>query len=359
MRFGKKIHLLVLGLFFVFSLYLTSSALAAPAVSAVQGTVSKGNQVTVVGSAFGAHASYSQDGKKLNWAWHNFEGASLSGDGFAPAPASGGSIQWQLATTGGRPGSSYWAKRVDTLGGNDNMGGMKKGEGGVSYPGIAFVSFWFKIPRTATSGKFARFAGNGTPANDPDFMVDTGGTDFNIRAGNYSTVQWGSANSFADSTWQRFDLLIDAAGNSEKSWIVGQNGNNPQWTLNWTIAGLDSYFGANIGAGKDSGGTTDSNYYGFDDIFIDFTQARVELCNSSSWSGRSQCEIQIPVTWTSSSIGIQVNQGAFPAGGTAYLYVVDQSGAVNSTGFPITIGQGSGGGGQVTLPVSPVQVQVK
>ena len=87
-----------------------------------------------------------------------------------------------------------------------------------------------------------------------------------------------------------------------------------------------------------------------DDVFIQTgTQARVELCDSSTWSSRKHCEIQYPSAWADGSISIQFNQGAFGAGNAAYLYVVDSSGNVNSSGYKVTISPPSGN----TTPPSP------
>ncbi|GAH76879.1 unnamed protein product, partial [marine sediment metagenome] len=75
----------------------------------------------------------------------------------------------------------------------------------------------------------------------------------------------------------------------------------------------------------------------WDEIYIDTTQSRVEIGNAATWSGCSHREVQIPSSWSSSSVSIDVNTGSF-SNGTAYLYVVDSSGAVNSSGYQITIG---------------------
>ena len=45
----------------------------------------------------------------------------------------------------------------------------------------------------------------------------------------------------------------------------------------------------------------------------------------------------------SSFIAVTVNRGSFGSSDTAYLYVVDSAGAINSSGLQITFG-GSGGG---------------
>ena len=79
-----------------------------------------------------------------------------------------------------------------------------------------------------------------------------------------------------------------------------------------------------------------------DDHFVQFTPARVELCNSSTWVARTHCEIQYPTSWSDTSIDIEVNSGSFTTGETAYLYVVDDNSEVNSLGYEIEIGSSGG-----------------
>ncbi|MCD6288604.1 MAG: hypothetical protein J7M12_05765, partial [Candidatus Hydrogenedentes bacterium] len=57
--------------------------------------------------------------------------------------------------------------------------------------------------------------------------------------------------------------------------------------------------------------------------------------NASTWSACTHREIQIPTAWSNDTITFTVNQGSFPYG-TAYLYVVDSTGAWNENGYPIT-----------------------
>lgn len=91
-----------------------------------------------------------------------------------------------------------------------------------------------------------------------------------------------------------------------------------------------------LGHYYDTGGP-DMNHY-ISDAYIDITQQRVEIGNASSWSSCTHREIQIPSAWSDDSITITGNQGSFAVGNTAYLYVVDANGNVNSQGYGIIIG---------------------
>ncbi len=90
----------------------------------------------------------------------------------------------------------------------------------------------------------------------------------------------------------------------------------------------------------------DGNFYlNIDDIYIDNTLARVEVCDESSWryieEHGAHCEIQIPQTWNDTTVDINVNRGIFQAGESAYLYVVDEDGAVNENGYHFVFGDNS------------------
>jgi hypothetical protein len=104
--------------------------------------------------------------------------------------------------------------------------------------------------------------------------------------------------------------------------------------------GLDTNDGTNI--------TVD-----YDDIYLDNSPARVEICSGSTWASRSHCEIQISSAWSSSSITATVNRGSFGASNSVYLYVVDASNQANSSGYAITIGGNAAPMPPVNLRISP------
>ncbi|MFH1586798.1 MAG: hypothetical protein ABID38_03005 [Candidatus Diapherotrites archaeon] len=81
----------------------------------------------------------------------------------------------------------------------------------------------------------------------------------------------------------------------------------------------------------------------FDEMYIDNTWARIEICNVSAWAERENagaiCELQIPSSWSNGSIQFTANQGALPGNQNAYLYVIDEFGEVNENGHSIAFGE--------------------
>ena len=86
----------------------------------------------------------------------------------------------------------------------------------------------------------------------------------------------------------------------------------------------------------------EATYY-FDDIYINNSWARVEIGDDPDYDSCTHREMQIPTAWSSDSVDITVNQGSFQNGTTAYLFVVDEDGAVNTAGYEVSFSAQSSG----------------
>lgn len=89
---------------------------------------------------------------------------------------------------------------------------------------------------------------------------------------------------------------------------------------------------------SETDGTTDPYEFEilYDDVYVDTTRMRVEICDSDDWLSRTHCEIQYPLSWDNEEIQYRVNQGTFLDGENAYLYVIDSEGSVNDPGYPVS-----------------------
>jgi hypothetical protein len=102
-----------------------------------------------------------------------------------------------------------------------------------------------------------------------------------------------------------------------------------------------------------------------DDVYVDNTLARVELCPGSTWASRGVCSIQIPSAWSDTSITATINTGNFTTGQNAYLYVVDRNGLVSGggDGFGVVIGSAKppveGGEETPTKPEPPTRLRIQ
>lgn len=97
------------------------------------------------------------------------------------------------------------------------------------------------------------------------------------------------------------------------------------------------WFGNYLGHGTDPLCVTaygDARTY-WDNVYVDVTQARVEIGNAATYASSIVREIQVPASWSSSSITVTVNSGAWSSLNGKYLYVTDASGRVNEAGYPL------------------------
>jgi len=78
----------------------------------------------------------------------------------------------------------------------------------------------------------------------------------------------------------------------------------------------------------------------YDDVYIAFTRARVEICENSTWDNtvKKHCEIQPTTTWADGSIGITVNAGSWAGLNDLFIYVVAADDTVNANGYSVGTG---------------------
>lgn len=150
--------------------------------------------------------------------------------------------------------------------------------------------------------------------------------------GNQLTAGFGSVNSWGDwqgvsGQWNRVEIYIDSVAGTIQANTNGNSIHDVDYlqlngrSLNriWVL-GLDPSIPENL----DPNLTID-----FDDIYVDTTPARVEVCTGSSWENRGACEVQIRSNWSDSQISFKANQGALPNNQNLYLYVVNTDSTVS------------------------------
>jgi len=135
--------------------------------------------------------------------------------------------------------------------------------------------------------------------------------------------------------------------NASDNVVCFRDGSSPNWDE------VDPMFEGNYSAT----GTYNNFKRWWSQIYIDNTWQRVYLGARSTWATNTQWtrELLIPTAWAADGTSITarvVNPGTFANGSTAYIYVVDSTGAVNATGKDVTIGgSGSPPTGTITLSV--------
>lgn len=342
----------------VFSVFLSwvffsLNSNAAPVVSSIDGAATKGKIIIVYGTGFGTRGNFNEGG--YAWSGHSpivgkfkdFEDGSKTSGGWYDAFPAQNSI-----TNGGRtPGGKYLTERYVSDERSQVQFSMSK------TTGQFYVTFWFMMPPNTQSGKIWRIYGSGSSAN---IYLSAGCESYLLRGYSECTgpgcspaTEWGTGSGFTANTWQRVEIWMNQTTNTFTTHIDGaQQWTKSNWVGNPFVGnGHTMDFGNMIDGPERGCGTAGS--YNYDDIYVDYTRARVELCSGSAWGSRGKCEIQIPTAWSSSgtSVSVAVNPGSFNANQQAYLYIVDSTGAANANGYPVTIG------GTSTGPDAPLAPQ--
>lgn len=363
---------------------------AAPTVGGISGVVQHDGTITITGSSFGIKATAAPV------AWDNLE------DGTCNTTATVGS--WSsvhdlsISTANQRHARSKYNAGI-----NFNKEAWGNFTGGSDAP-TWFVQYWFyldndfnfssSIDNNLGNIKIFRMWSTGSGTNNLRVQLLNGYTSdlvvevADVGHGGYS-VGWTPVNS----SGKTIDQTLGHSAPSEilpgdLGWRNYDNGDIPKGTwhlfqFEYKESSIDNYDGvfrwwfdgklivnvndvrtrttaqpssmrpSVVGWYNSHGTGADGNdHFYLDDAYIDTSWARVEIGNASTYNACTLREIQIPASWSNGSVSVKVNQGAFSNGTSAYLYVVDPNGSVNSNGYPITIGSG-GSVSDITPPAKP------
>lgn len=165
----------------------------------------------------------------------------------------------------------------------------------------------------AYDGKFFRIWGG-----SDSLYVSTGGSSgTSFRGGNNAADDvFGSPNGFSGANWHHPEIYHKmGSGSTFKTYLNCL----AQWTKPWN-------------AGNLSGHTTDldnllevGNSIFFADYFIDFSPFVFYVTNNATFSSSTMREPQIPITWTSTSVALAINQGEHASLSGKHLHLYDYS----------------------------------
>lgn len=306
---------------------------SAPNISSISSSaISQNANITIQGVGFGTHANYGGGQPFLNAAWTDFESGSLNGGNFF-IETEYQPTNWRLVSSGERTGSSFHAKQELV---SQRLGALSYNQ--TLQANEFYNTFWFKTTSLSIAGKFWRIYGNDPGKN---IYISTGGTDTMIRGYSECTAcspapatQWGSPNSFVINQWHRVEIIMKRSPDEFRVYLDGVE----QWHRVSSL-GDNQYVYPNyngVGHTMDVGNMMENaGSWNFDDVYIDYTRARVELGNASTWASCTIREIQIPTAWSDNSITVKVNKGSFTSG-TVYLFVIDSMGNVSNS-YPVII----------------------
>src|SRR5215469_6321749 len=168
---------------------------------------------------------------------------------------------------------------------------------------------------------------------------------------NGKNAWWSKAANPMGGKWAKVEVAIKVTNQTDGYVKVWEDG---RLVVNYA-GPTDKYAGnrRTIGIGGYARDETPQNWRYFADAYVDTTLSRVVLANNPVLSQATVIENQIPSKWSDASITATVNLGRFAQGQSAYLFVVDSTGAPNATGLAVKAGASSG------LPNPPGGVSVK
>ncbi|MFT5728825.1 MAG: hypothetical protein ACI8PB_002985 [Desulforhopalus sp.] len=334
---------------------------ATPSKPLINGTVTHEGVVTVTGSGFGVKTPVAP----LLWDSVDGKYANIANGGIVPVGSGNvwneatGNVPVHFKTT--NPRGKFTAKYTNT-GSTDSA--KKAGLGGKNFPGseALYVSWWMWLDKTActpsSSNKYTRFTDDGGWSSNVQTVIwePNSVIIFGVGATNY--INWPQTCGKIGA-WQRMEQTVDNTSSPISPSVYLAQDNSPigsqpiiapvNLLKDITGIGMLGFDGSNTPAAEQP--TVD-----WGEIYVDNTRARVEICNASTKTASTHCEIQIPQTiWVDNQIQIKINQGSFPDLSSAYIYVVDADGNA-SPGTKINFGtdlSNSPGGSDNLIPLSP------
>lgn len=355
MNLSNKLSFIVC--FFIF--VIPSLAFSAPTINSVSGTFNQSGSITVTGSGFD---SKSTAGPMLFGDFENgTSGQSVTSSG--PTIRQGGLSGYSSWQTSGAntisintsspvsssskharvsfPNSSAWYSFV-SVPYNFSTAGQK-----------LYVSFDFKYSISSSMPRQMKaFIYYNSSSADRMYMstafnnCESGGWRLHMTQGGGDTGLSTSGPAI-NNEWVRLEnyLIQGGVNQSNGSWvgsIIRANNTDTRTRTGTFRTDSTAWTQMALGGGYYSMCGSDPATIDIDNVYIDNTPQRIELGNASTWNATTYREILIPTAWSNGSVTATVRTGRFNTGQTAYLYVVDSSGAANSTGYPITIGQSGG-----------------
>ena len=343
----------------ILAIALAGDAWAAPAISSISGTVSAGQTLTLSGTDFETKTTAAPirfdtfeggtNNTTLSSPWQNYSGGS--GTQYKTGRAWGGSVSAGRNITE----ESFNASYITFTGRNE-----------------VFYSYWLYVDNLANGesinlklGRISSSAASNNPYNGVGTQSLTTYTDMYPAYPDPYLAYWPDEGGEAGvNAWDHMDVpkgawvRIDChakvsipagTSNGAAECLAMYPG---QWqdgisdtTLNTRPSGSWQYTSVLLGTMDGTTGGQNYDVY-IDDVYVDDTLARVEICSTNTWSTRTKCNVQPASSWSDTSVAVTINPSQFS--GTAYLFAVNASGEV-SPPTTITIGATYGTGAHMAL----------
>jgi len=373
----------------VFLLIIATPSLcySAPTISSTSGTIADGRSLVITGGSFGAKTNAAP------YVWDNFDSGTDGNEISGQTPSGTGGNAWghSHAAASGiysdenlRDGSGLNSKHE--LSSTDITGrSVSQLNISLSAGDKVYFSCWYRHDWGTTGDnldrqiKIWRIFHEGYPEWDRTYTcitnwVENSGATY--RSDLY--VLYDAASSprdyitpcLSDEKWVRFEAEYKISSATETSdgivhlWISQPDfagaiiKHVDRANLITIPANGDIWDGFFIGQWMGNATEPFSSTLYYDDVYFDTTWQRVEIGDNATWANCTHREIQVPSSWSATSITVTLNKGSFDSLNNQYLFVVDADGNaslghqlinVSSTGGTMggnanTTTLGSGGG---------------
>jgi len=311
-------------LLFIPLLFMCSIAFADPSITNI-------SDEAISGASFGSHSDYSEgtytDG--INAKWKNFSDESLTSGGWSVWADR--TNAWEIVSDETR---NFFGRRTyETL---------NEREAALQYTITSDESFIYARFYYRQNEDSDETSGNKPFRIYSDTLDAPGGNRKNIWYSCHTSLHsfpefsgvlsgFYPSPSFSPSsdTWYLVEVFLNINTDSRlRIYFDGElkldsDNDNESWDLEpFETGGRTLDVGHMIGYGSDF--SVDHN--DFDDIYIDYTKARIEVGNNSTFADCTHREIQIPTDWTPTAIEFESNQGSFENGEQCWMFVIDEFG---------------------------------
>lgn len=192
----------------------------------------------------------------------------------------------------------------------------------------------------------SHFAGGGEHGHSP-----YPGTWCGTGVGNFVTKDGGPAwdsggNDYLVGRWCHLQLFVDAntSALSDDGTIIymmdGDTWVNRRGTVTLITdmaAELDNFFFGGYMAHDAQGSCPAVGHLEsfWDDAYVDTTWNHIEIGDASTYAACTQREIQLPTSWSDTSLQFTVRQGGFADLNGKYLYITDNNAVWNTVGYAL------------------------
>jgi hypothetical protein len=347
---------MILRLLVIIFLFYPLACFASPSISGVSGTVANGQSITITGTGFGA------TGPTIVL-FDDFE-KGTNGSAIATTSGSAQVGNWTQSDGQGMPIYSNVAKNSGSLSLLADRDGSESGQiVRVIFTGSKkiYQSWWVHITSGSSwprvNWKMSWMGCDVDQWNVNDYtgavIFDTGtamfsfGTDDTARPTRYGYVtggEWTVATDLVPGGWVRHEMYAEGSESSgiAQYWETGPSGRRTILNDSGLYTQEDGYSWNWLNIPGYGGQTETYSHLHYDDVYLatgDGARARIEICNSPNLSNATNCAVSTVSSWADTSITATVRGGSFGATDTAYLFVVDATGAVSSS-REITFGSG-------------------